>query len=363
MKKLSYIAALILTACSAGDEPAPDSAQGNNIAFEASVASTTAATRSVLLDNNNIKGNAIGVYACYSAEGFADDVVPTPNLLINRKVACDVNSGKWDYSPKVYWADKDVTHTAFFAYAPYDRSINLNPENVTIKYELNNDPSKQIDLLWDATFGENIHQPVTFHFKHALASIEFSARACADRDLSGAARDVDQNTEVKIKKISLTGTDDNGIFYEKGLLNISATMRDFSTDQVGAGKADWLDRQGAQKFELNFDEKTVAGKAEQEATKLSDDATRLLIIPQTFDAANKMRITVTYTVRTLDTKLPGGYVEIENTVSSDITYNFQNGYKYELLLNLNLTSLKFDVTISDWEAEETTDINVSECEM
>ena len=83
-------------------------------------------------------------------------------------------------------------------------------------------------------------------------------------------------------------------------------------------------------------------------------------IPQEFDNANPLTITVNYTITTQDSNLNGGYApEIAYTVTSDpIEINFKQGYAYTFVLNLGLDAVKFNVTsVTDWNTDLDADGN------
>ena len=84
------------------------------------------------------------------------------------------------------------------------------------------------------------------------------------------------------------------------------------------------------------------------------EAAPLIFIPGTFP---ELTVTVDYLVRTEDSKLDGGYSQVEQIITKKITFNSAvelNKY-YKLLIHLGLTSVKFTATVSGWDANSVSD--------
>lgn len=83
------------------------------------------------------------------------------------------------------------------------------------------------------------------------------------------------------------------------------------------------------------------------ATSVYTETTPLLIIPDGSD--HTFRITIDYIVRTKNESLHKGYTEVEQSFYKDLTLKKVSlNAKYNLLIHLGLTSVKFDATVSDW---------------
>lgn len=353
MKKILFLSALILSSCAANNEPELSGNDNRNIEFDIYVSKTSAASKAAPLDNESILNVAFGAFACYSTSGFENTTQRYPNVLNNQRVVFDRASGQWIYSPMAEWTGNTGKNMAFLAYAPFSETANYNAENATIEFEVKNNPAEQVDLLWDSTFGtqnaygQYIKAPVTFAFRHALAAINFRACAYCGNSSEAKRSDVDKNTIVIINQITLSGADDSDVFYQKGFLNISNMF-----DQ-----AVWLNCSGRQSFRIACNEQ-ITGTVNEQPTPLSDKGLGLFIIPQNFAIDNEIKVTVNYTVRTLDTNLPDGYIDISNASSATFACNFQNGKNYDILINLNLNSLTFNVDVVDWDDGPTYDIIV-----
>ena len=78
------------------------------------------------------------------------------------------------------------------------------------------------------------------------------------------------------------------------------------------------------------------------------ETTPLLIIPDGND--HTFRITIDYIVRTKNESLHKGYTEVEQSFYKDLTLKSVSlNAKYNLLIHLGLTSVKFDATVSTWD--------------
>ena len=83
------------------------------------------------------------------------------------------------------------------------------------------------------------------------------------------------------------------------------------------------------------------------AQSVYTETTPLLIIPDGND--HIFRVTIDYVVRTKDASLHKGYTEVEQSFYKDLTLKSVSlNAKYNLLIHLGLTSVKFDATVSDW---------------
>ena len=81
----------------------------------------------------------------------------------------------------------------------------------------------------------------------------------------------------------------------------------------------------------------------------------LLVIP---GATADLYITVTYVVRTADTKLNNGYTEVEQTITNKISLASLTPNKfYSIIMHLGLTSVKFSAEVSNWTIDGDTDGN------
>ena len=79
-------------------------------------------------------------------------------------------------------------------------------------------------------------------------------------------------------------------------------------------------------------------------------ANPLVLLPGTLPV---LKFTVTYIVRSVDTKLQKGFTEVEQTISKVVSFNnaIEMNKMYNIIIALGLTSVKFDATVSSWEGD------------
>jgi hypothetical protein len=68
------------------------------------------------------------------------------------------------------------------------------------------------------------------------------------------------------------------------------------------------------------------------------------------------KVTITYIVRTQDTKLAKGYSETTNTITKTVSFGTTEiamNKRYSLTLILGINSVDFDATVTDWETTTT----------
>lgn len=218
---------------------------------------------------------------------------------------------------------------------------------------------------------------VQFNFKHALAKFG-GPGTTTDNKTSGlmVVADIDNGTattggdfdgttkitvkSIKIESVNSDGTKDNSIA-TSGTLNLATGVWDITNATTGkidyeinSPKATATD--GATTQTMNTD---IAEPASFEswdklptgvtisAQNVYTETTPLLIIPDGKD--HTFRITIDYIVRTQDTSLHQGYTQVEQSFYKDLTLKTVSlNAKYNLLIHLGLTSVKFDATVTDW---------------
>lgn len=226
---------------------------------------------------------------------------------------------------------------------------------------------------------------VQFNFKHALAKFGGTG-AGTDGKTSGlmVVADIDNGTattggtlnaaetKITVKSIKIEsvikGSDGNmateASIPTSGTLNLATGV--WTTSETNMGKIDYeitspaaTATDGATKQTLNEaiaepasvsswnDLSSVTGVTTTPQIVYTE-TTPLLIIP---DGKNRtFRITIDYIVRTKNESLHKGYTEVEQSFYKDLTLNNVSlNAKYNLLIHLGLTSVKFDATVSTWD--------------
>ncbi len=226
---------------------------------------------------------------------------------------------------------------------------------------------------------------VQFNFKHALAKFGGTG-AGTDGKTSGlmVVADIDNGTattggtlnaavtKITVKSIKIEsvikGSDGNmateASIPTSGTLNLATGV--WTTSETNMGKIDYeitspaaTATDGATKQTLNEaiaepasvsswnDLSSVTGVTTTPQIVYTE-TTPLLIIP---DGKNRtFRITIDYIVRTKNESLHKGYTEVEQSFYKDLTLKSVSlNAKYNLLIHLGLTSVKFDATVSTWD--------------
>lgn len=228
---------------------------------------------------------------------------------------------------------------------------------------------------------------VQFNFKHALAKFGGTGATGSDSKTSGlmVVADIDNGsattdgtldgntTKITVKSIKIesvkAGTDGkmatDASIPTSGTLNLATGV--WTTTDTNNGKID---------YEINSKAVTTTAIAGATTQTMNDDIAEpasvsswndlssvtgvtttpqsvytetspLLIIPDGKD--HTFRITIDYIVRTKDEALSKKYTEVEQSFYKDLTLkNVSLNAKYNLLIHLGLTSVKFDAIVSDW---------------
>lgn len=227
-----------------------------------------------------------------------------------------------------------------------------------------------------------VNGKVQFNFKHALAKFG-GPGTTTDNKTSGlmVVADIDNGTEttggtldattkITVKSIKIEsvikGSDENmtkeASIPTSGTLNLATGV--WTTSETNMGKIDYeitspaaTATDGATTQTMNTDiaepasfeswDKLPAGVTTT-AQSVYTETTPLLIIPDGND--HTFRITIDYIVRTKNESLHKGYTEVEQSFYKDLTLKSVSlNAKYNLLIHLGLTSVKFDATVSTWD--------------
>lgn len=362
MKKILLFAAaaIMMVGCSK-DQVVSEMPQDNAINF-GMYFGRDAQSRAAIMDLTDLQEQSFGVFAYYTDNSNYAEGASTPNFMFNQFV--EYVSSAWTYSPLKYWPNEVADRLSFFAYAPHTTESNGNIELAagfdnasasapSLTYTLDDDQSKHVDLLW-ATPHYNLQKQtitgdVKFIFNHALSRIGFKSVAVIDESSNKANGEIDDeshtnaldgNTKITLKSIKLTGN-----FYQGGKLNLANGVW---SDYVTAASTDY---NWATADFLNDDVTTTKDVV------LNDDK-YLTVLPHT--SSQKIQIEVVYTVKTIDASLDLGYSEVTNTIVSDpFDFTFVQGYAYNFVLHVGLTSVKFSADVTPWVDGTTEDIVVN----
>lgn len=344
---IAAMAALTLVSCSSDDLDSfsDNSSKNEAISFDGYLGRSAVAvngSRGSVLDKDALQKSAdgFGVFGNYSKEETSEGY--GQNLFKNQKVF--YSEPNWTYSPYKYWLPKG--HIDFLAYAPYDANTELTDFKSKISFTVDKDIAKQKDLLWANAAGQTQNNnPVTFTFNHALSRLGYTVKLkkdCAD------------DVTIKLKKITLAGSDDGtkGAFYETGTIDLAMANENANL---------WSDQIGQQKFDWFSGEYKVNSSTASHPTDPDSKTDYLFVIPQDFSSlapdANKLYVIVEYSIQYNDIS-----EVFTNKVSKQIIQKFEQGKAYTINLTIG-RPIDFDVNIvTDWNPTDGTPINIDSWE-
>jgi hypothetical protein len=340
-----------------------------------------AKTRATALDLTGLQTTGFGVFAFYSNETVNEynNITPlsnfTPNFMYNQQVTWSEtpDPDAWVYAPVKYWPNEASDKLTFFAYAPYSTGSTNNISDFTAKtatgdptltFTVNSTATAQTDLLYaDANAyttptvlpglknlgKQTIGGKVNFPFKHALSRIGFNVEVMADV-VTGASGTLDTETVVSVQKVELMGN-----FASSNTFNFAAGSWVGTAKTTAADPAYSLETANFETFA------TTAGTGVTTAkTQLNKADSYLMIIPKEFKDADLLKIKVTYTVTTADDALANASGSVITNVIESVPFAFLfvAGKAYSFNLHLGLTSVKFNATVTGWDTESETVVNV-----
>ncbi|MBO7418064.1 MAG: fimbrillin family protein [Bacteroidaceae bacterium] len=375
-------------------------------------ATTRAGATGVLTINGTGNGQVslqeegFGVFTYYT-----DDKPYSPNYQPNFMYNTRVSGVNWTYEPIRYWpnenSENDVNEgldrLSFFAYAPHV-SVNQitgfvanNPESgivamnrngaigdPMIYYRVDYDPANQVDFCWGTPHVDMtkpaVGQPVEFEFNHALAALNVQIDAIID-EVSPGNNNIEDETKIYVRSVTFEG------FAEQGAFNLNTTTDTFiwyditGTDYIEGDKVVIHDgringNEGSSEAinelpkglnrvivqSARYGDSDLPSGVTKDAVNLFDNTAidaPIYVIP----TGQPLKLTIVYDVETQVDKLPGYLSDgvthgssIENKITKTITLNagenlrLEAGKKYTVKLHLGMQSLKFDASISDWDA-------------
>ena len=364
MKKILFFAAaaIMMVSCS-NDQVVSKMPQDNAINF-GMYFGRDAQSRAAIMGLDDLKAQSFGVFAYYTDNGDYVEGTSKPNFMFDQIVTWN-GTDAWTYSPLKYWPNETTDKLSFFAYAPHTTQeptgsielagfTNTTASAPVLKYTLADNLADHVDLLWAAPVENKTKQTTTekvhFIFKHALSRIGFKSVAVIDESSNDANGDIDDgthtnpldgNTKITLKSIKLIGK-----FYQGGTLNLkNGEWTNYVDPAATAREYNWTTFANSDVTTT----KTVVLKNEDYLT----------VLPHT--SSQQIQIEVVYTVKTTDASLADGYSEVTNTIlSAPFDFTFVQGYAYNFVLHVGLTSVKFSAEVAEWDdlGEEDIVVNV-----
>ncbi len=345
---IAAMAALTLVSCSSDDLDSfsDNSSKNEAISFDGYLGRSAVAvngSRGSVLEMDDLKKSTdgFGVFGKHTLN--ADPQPADPMIFKNQQVTYKYS--KWTYSPIKYWPTTDG-HIDFLAYAPYDKNTPLT-ENSKINFTVNDDVTKQKDLLWANAQAQtkamitSKNNKVTFHFAHALSKLGYTIKL----------HEKYTTATFTLNKIILAGSPDETTkkaFYKTGTIDLSKDLSKNPSDN----KVLWtVATSDANKQNLNW--VSEAESYEVNSIDPNDSKNYLFVIPQDFSKdkteggpdVDELYIIVQYTITYAD----NGETQT-NTVYKRLKQNFLQGKAYKINLTIGLP-IEFDADVTPWGTE------------
>ena len=392
---LVVAASVMMVSCSNDDV----SSEGTNtsITFGAQVEGlSTRAGQTGVMDNTTLATTGFGVFS-YSTSSDYDQWLTNATEIYYTQSGSDLTDvhlhpSNWTYDTQKEWTKN--TKISFLAYAPYVAAgasgagiTNVSGTSLgetTISYQVATKPSESVDLLWgingttgkpwiDAT-AEKTGGLILFTFHHALAAIGFHVQAMVDSennlvDLGDESKTGLLGTDCKVTLKSITLKPNSGGFYGSGVLNLnnnveyspywttkSETIAELKVDNVEGGDYEDIDEalsdQGDKKPSgeggMTNSGITETANFQTVIAKSGGKEQFFMLIP---DEAKNYTATIEYYVTyktSNDTYKRLDYTGVNAGTANITGLALQAGIKYYLNFVIGLTTLKLNVTATDW---------------
>lgn len=357
MKRYFFIAAtaaLALSSCSSEEIVTPQPVEDGAVVFSANTLRDTRAASPIANVDALAAAKGFGVfgyehgdkeYATFSASSSA------PNFFYNQQVyekgAKEDGSGSvtsptpiWEYSPIKYYSNNKGAKHSFFAYAPFQEDVN-NVFALGSAPAIRYSSKENYDLMWAAPY-KNLEKPgvnykLLFNFQHALSKVDIKVAPFADKVHESTTHDISDQlkdgTTIIVRSVKFVG-----VVASEGLLSLEDGKWKYIATEESA-------------YEINqpvpLDKSTTAYK----------DVTKdMMVIPTS--VGEGVKIQVVYDVITEDKTNNVNNSIVTNTITSKDIYKLEAGKAYTFNLDLGMTSVKFNATVTDWEKTTPADTNV-----
>lgn len=351
------------------------------VAFETSVQLFDADTRAEITSKSDLATYGFGVFAYYHDGNNTTDgaysSASTPSFMYNQEVASADAGVSWTYSPIKYWPNETTTdgngatseHTdklSFLAYAPYTSVLSGTDPGIyaftsvtaagdaKVSYRVSpDDPSKGVDLMWavDPTTGQPllnltkkaIGEKVNMKFYHALTKLDIKAQLSVEQLPGGGT--LDPNTKVYVEGLYLIPqqTDADKLLGLEGNFNLNTTYS--SSSSAGWEITTKYDATAANNNNIKIKDAKKYGASGAGVTTTSESLLDgpLMFIPINGSATYKYNIRLVYHVVT-------GTSDVTNDiVQENVEIPFLQGTGNTLVAIIGLTSVKFTVTVNNWD--------------
>ena len=312
-----------------------------------------AESRASVFTTDNMKTDGFAVFASYTGQSdFADQ---TMNFMYNQQVTYNVSA--WTYAPLKYWPNNPGDKVSFFAYAPHN-VLGAEPtaDKAQVTFTVQDLVANQKDLVVADALKDQTKQAITgnvnFTFRHVFARVGLNVEAMFDlvnSDVTGTTPDSNTGNGSKATEttINVTKVELIGKFDKDGVIDLTNS----TWSGVAAASEDVKYTWEAANFDTAVADNVTTTK--QQLNKADHYA---MIIPQNVTG---MQVRVTYTVTTNDDNLSDDKSAITNVITSEaFPFTFEQGKAYMFNLHLGMTSVKFNASVSDWNTDSNTVVNL-----
>lgn len=310
---------------------------------------STRANSNYLIDGTNNttipNGNSIGVFSFYQGSAKWDDITyHVASFMNNQQMVASTsnNTVNFTYSPIKYWPNNADDKLSFFAYYPWnnfsDNSFGIDIENINdenkmcVRFNVNNDLSKQIDLMLsdlikDMTYqNTNNEGKISFVFHHVLSLINIKLNI--DPEMKSIAK-------LNINSARMSGLYDAGTCHPS--YDTSSTKQIFT----------WTPffKSGTSSQEYVLDSNVLSSSTS------TPTVNTLLMVPQLLSV--NVVFTINYDIIFIDNNGNEKY-RYTNNEQNIVLRNSGNitewlpGKKYTYTFTLGLKPIKMDATYDEW---------------
>ena len=275
-----------------------------------SASQNKATTRGVPVDEHNFASvcKSFGVTA-YTQDG--------KRFMQNEKIS-KVSNGVWSPDETYFWPAGGTLD--FYAYAPYEQTINIKDKAITFDYIVPDQATLQPDIMFAHATGSKKTGTVSLGFKHALAGVKFVAKNV---------------TNCTVKNITLKN------LYGQGSCTYDTESNTFTWTMSGKTKD----------FSQTFDVTLSDQESGEQPITDKNPATTFMLIPQSLKdvrvevqvATSEGTFTLTGSLaKTVEWKAGHIYTYAISTESINWEYVFEVTEK--ITLSLGETQKKYTVT-------------------
>ena len=341
MKKVFFIAAVAIAALAGCTKNEALSSVQQEIEFSAAVGTATKSVAGELTDSAYPTDEYFNVYAVWHLEDFAgwdagslymDDV----------KTQYDATLNGWTAIDKHYWPKNGKM--TFAAYSPSDVNAESHEYTATglkLKgFQVEKDATKHVDVLYSVRSynkeksSENTnadYNEVDIDFKHALSSIQFTARKKFPFD----------GTEIRLQKVCVYGVYTKGDFDEK----IDETQTGYAADPTWSNHSSRINKAQPYIYYSNPEGKLLNDK--RWVMNGQKNQTDVICLPQPLPESAKA--IVAYTINPPGDDTPAVNITLEASLDNIVGKEWKPGRRYTYNIVIDLDEIYFAPEVEAWD--------------